>query len=399
MRQGAVVQLKAAVDYLEMVEMSVGEPEENLPALTRALSTFYGWEDPQEVPEKMHRFLRKLCVARLGKDHAGCQSVRRAAWACRRALYEDLLWVCKQMKTRRIEWQGNHSLETFIKAFELRLERLQERRQAAFTRWPQKKVPKVKHCEVFRTKSTLLEVQRKGIWVNGVAVTNLEKGRFPQKGRAQEALQGLLVAGVNSAKKTAPTFKTPEEKKGELKDSRQTPEVMMRASRDLPISTLRRLFVLLAEVNLRRVGLRVYKKDGYGYPCALDLQLHGTLIPPPHTVLRLEKEGLKRTKGGEVKPVRACGRGVGKGALKKILEGSSGLSLGKTSFGCFLSVVTRAARQKKGKPVHVWLGGAGGRQTPAVIRSKTGAASLGPSSGIGILGRRRFGEVSAHHRP
>lgn len=369
--QGVVIQTKAAIDYIEMVEPTLSEPEDIFPALTHALAAFYGWDDPNENPEEMFFFLKRLCRARMGDSEPACRDVRDGADALRKALYEDIIQVCEEMKKRNIPWKGGHSPQALAGMLRQGAERLPSRLSRLNKRWPRGVLPYAERCEFLDNKGVLLEIQENGVWTNGLLVARMEKGVFPES--AAETLQMFLVTGMNvAAGKKLP--------------------VLVRADRNIPGETLKRILALSAEVNLRNVAVAVYKKGFYQYPCALQFRLRGGLIPPPLKTGFLEGDELVYYEGEARKILGVCNSEDGEGIKGDLFEGLTGVGIVNTSLSCFVEVVMNAGDAQGNKRVEVWLG------NRAKETGDSGDVLKQPNLS-GISGRGRFGMINSHHGP
>lgn len=367
--QGVLIQTKAAIDYLEMVEPTLSEPESIYPALTRALATFYGWDDPEEEPGEMFFFLKQLCRARLGKTDVRCKYVRDSADGLRKALYEDAIQVCEEMNRRNIAWKGEHSPQQFAEMLRRSVDRLPARLSRLNKRWPRGVLPQVEKCELLNEKVVVVEIQEKGIWVNGLLVTKMEKGVFPQ--RAAETFQTLLVTGMNALPKEA--------------------SVLIRAAQSIPGNTFQKVLALSAGVNFRNVAIAVYKKGDYQYPCALQFQLRGEMLHPPAKTGYLEGGELVYYEGGERKVLGVCNSAGGEGIKRDHFDGIQGIGMKSTSLSCFVeAIMQKSVDGEKRKRVDVWL------RRPEKVDEDNAIKGTNLS---GISGRGRFGMIDPHHGP
>ena len=372
--QGILVQTKAAIDYLEMVESAVIEPQNNYRPLSHAIAAFYGWDDPKETPKPIYHFMRKFCLARI-ENRTKCGNVRTAANESRKALYEDALWVSKEMKRREIPWRDNHSvIEDLIQTLKTRVEKLPLRISKETARWPLNGLRKVEKCEMLTGKNVLLEIREGNVWVNGVEVTKLKDGEVPAE--AMGSFQGFLVAGVDAASK-----------------GQDRTTVVIRVEGELPEKTLRHLFVLAAEVNIRDLALRVYKKGDFEYPCVLRVKLYGVLVPPPKKVVFLEREELVFYEGDNRKVLGKCNKEGDDEFKHENFKGMAGFVIKHTSWDCLIRAVAEATDNGKKTPANIWLG------SPLVNEGKLDSGGANKGELLGIHRGGGFGIVHPNHRP
>ncbi len=372
--QGILIQTKAAIDYLEMVDSAVIEPQNNYRPLSHAIAAFYGWDDPQEKLKYIYHFMRRFCLARI-ENRTKCGNVRTAANESRKALYEDALWVSKEMKRKEIPWKDHHSvIDDLIQALKSRVEKLPERISKETARWPLTGLQKVKNCELLAGKNVLLEIRKDDVWVNGVEVTKLKDGEIPAE--AIGSFQGFLVAGVDAASKG---------------EGRTT--VVMRVEGELSEKTLRHLFVLAAEVNIRDLALRVYKKGDFEYPCVLRIKLYGVLVPPPKKVVFLERDELIFYEGDNRKVLGKCNKEGDEGFRHENFKEMGGFVIKHTSWDCLIEAVVEATDNGKKTPANIWLG------SPLVNERRLGSGGSNMGELLGINRGGGFGIAHPHHRP
>lgn len=359
---------------MEMIESAVIEPHNKYRPLSHALAAFYGWDDPKEKPKSIYQFIQKFCLARI-ENHAKCENIKTAANESRKALYEDALWVSKEMKKREIPWKNHYLLiDDLIKALKRRVEKLPDRISKETARWPLTGLRKVENCAVLTGKNVLLEIRQENVWVSGVEVTKLKDGKVPAE--AMGSFQGFLVAGVDAASKG---------------EGRAT--VVIRVEGEIPGKTLRHLFVLAAEVNIRDLALRVYKKGDFEYPCVLRAKLYGVLVPPPKKAVFLEYDELVFYEDHNRIVLGKCKKEGDGGFKHEHFKGMAGFVIKYTSWDCLIEAVTKATDNGKKTPANIWLG------SPLVNEGRLGRGGTNMGELLGIHRGGGFGIVHPHHRP
>lgn len=354
-RQGALVQLKAALDYLEMVEMSQAEEVDNLPALCHAIAAFYGWRDPAETMEEMARFLRRFCRKRL--DEEGCATLQEAMGASRRALLEDLIWVANQYLEAGAKWAGKHSMEALAKDFKHKRSRLDQRLTALDRRWPVEAIPKVETCRVTTPRAVVLEARKDGARVNGVAVTRLKKGMLPSAAEVIEGLQSLLVAGAQSASAKRTAGASPRQIKP--RSDRVYGKMILRVDPALPFETVRGLLEVAGAVNLRNVYLRAQAEKPWPVPCILQLRVWPRVNRPSGEPVVIDGKGASvgGRKGG---PARRLDLAKSADRAKLREEVASGdyfvAATSKATTSAVIEAVEILAGRRGRRRVRVWLG-------------------------------------------
>jgi hypothetical protein len=264
-RVGALVQLKAALDYLEMVEMSNAEPQDNLAALCHALSAFYNWPDPGDTTRARFDFIRRFCFERVGK--AQCTGLRASMQQTRKMLLHDLVWASEQFLEQGQKQAGSFEIRNLLQDFKAKQKRLAGRFAALQAKWPHDALYAVPHCRTEDVQAVVLEVKKSGVWVNGVAVTRLQNGKLPQSKEVGEGLQSLLVAGSQGTRAVEAS-----DQKNTDGDRRkgQKPvfgHMILRVEKGVRCQTVKQLLELAAAINLRWVHVRVKSKDQWPHPC------------------------------------------------------------------------------------------------------------------------------------
>lgn len=368
-RMGVLPQLKAALDYLWRVEMTQSEEVDNLPVLTHALATFYGWPDPKESPEPMVGFLRRFCTKRTGKP-SDCATLNLAMGTSRRVLLDDLVHVTRAYLKMGFRDAGSRSLKSLLTGFQSHRARLQSRLAALRARWPGKALPVARFCRLNPLKAMVVEANLRGVWVNGMAVLGLERGRLPKKTEALEGLQTLLVAGAafgasrsdkGSEKRTRTGAKGAESppNRGPTHPPRSRPFIL-RVSVDLPTETIKGLLRLAAEVGLTRVHLRVRRVGGMEIPCLLPLDVIRSPVRPERPMATLKGQTVyfvDRHSSAHARQYR-LDRKAGTEGLKKEFgrHGSVVTAFQNTNLQNLIRVWEMIAVIRKPKAATVWLG-------------------------------------------
>jgi hypothetical protein len=366
---GVLPQLKAALDYLWRVEMTQPEEVDNLPVLTHALATFYGWRDPKESPQPMVAFLRRFCVERTGNP-SDCANLNLAMGSSRKALLDDLVFVTRAYLKMGFRDAGSRSLKFLLSGFRSHRARLKNRLAALRARWPRKAIPVVRFCRLDPLRAMVVEANLRGVWVNGMAVLGLERGRLPKKAEALEGLQTLLVAGAafgasrsskGPEKRPRPGPKGPELAPGlaPTQPPRSRPYIL-RVSMDMPTETVRGLLRLAAEVGLTRVYLRARRAREMEIPCLLPLEVIRSPVRPDKPMATLKGQTVyvvDHHSSGDSRQYR-LDRKAGTEGLRKEFgrHGSVVTAFQKTNLQNLFRVWEMIAVIRKPKAATVWLG-------------------------------------------
>lgn len=364
-RLGVLPQLKAALDYLWRVETSQPEEVDNLPALSHALATFYGFVDPEESLEDMYAFLGRLCKKRSGKA-SECNVLDKAMGTARRYLLEDLIYVTKAYLRMGFRDAGSRSLQGLLASFESHRGQLAARLSALRARWPARALPLVDQCQLKAVKGMVVEATPSGVWVNGMAVLAFEHGRLPSAKEAIEGLQTLLVAGAafgrpgSESRKSTRTTGDPvgpgPPASGSSPPFSARPFVV-RLSVELPIGTVKDLLRLAAEVGLTRVVLRVRRRGTMEVLCLLPLKVNRSPVRPQGLMARIGgREVRVGAEGGSYSRHR-LDRAADLDKLKAALENSSAVSsVGKSGLQDVVRVWEMMAAVQREKTAVLWLG-------------------------------------------
>lgn len=277
-RRGALIQLKAMLDFLWRVEMTQPEEMDNLKVIAHALSTFYSLGGVKEEPLDIFGFLYRFCMEAT-RSPVKCTRLYDVVEHCRRKLLKDLVTATKAFQKNGYEQIGSKSISSLLKGFKLKQAGLDLRMAAMRTRWPIQDLPEVSWCRHSDRSAMVVEANPQGIWVNGMAVMALEKGKISPKKEVKEGLQTLLVAGSGFQSEEKVDRNGPGERKGPYH------RFILRLSVNLPTDTVREILQLASEVQLTHVDLRVRRRTEMETLCLLPLHVDTRPVPPEGATL------------------------------------------------------------------------------------------------------------------